>query len=98
MLTVLTVFSGLVWMPDHTGSSSAFMAEGNLNTPYSKERLRHDASGPATARGFLGQPLAPLEAAANSSAGLPFDASQLTFISMSSQVTRARGPGAGSCC
>src|SRR6266540_6706397 len=47
----------------------------------------HDASGLATARGFLGQPLAPIEAAANLNAGLPFDASQLTFISMSSQVT-----------
>ena len=56
----------------------------------------HDASGLATARGVLGQPLAPIEAAANLNAGLPFDASQLTFISKSSQVTRVRGPGVGS--
>ncbi len=78
--------------PDHPCSGSAFTTERNLNTPYSKERLRttqaaSDASGLATARGFLGQPLAPIEAAANLNAGLPFDASQLTFISMSSQVT-----------
>jgi hypothetical protein len=26
--------------PDHSGSSSAFTTEGNLNSPYSKERLR----------------------------------------------------------
>jgi hypothetical protein len=34
---------GIFWPrtdPDHPGSSSAFITEGNLNTPYSKERLR----------------------------------------------------------
>jgi hypothetical protein len=54
--------------PDHSGSSSAFMAEGNLNTVL-EGTSAHDASGLATARGFLGQPLAPIEAAANLNAG-----------------------------
>jgi hypothetical protein len=64
----------------------AFIAKGNPNIPYSKERLRTTQAGPATARGFFGQPLGPPEAAANSSAGLPFDGSQLTFFSMSSRA------------
>jgi len=52
MLTVLTVFSTLVWIPDHPGSSSAFMAKGNLNTPYSKARPRTTQAATVTARGF----------------------------------------------
>jgi len=83
---------------DHSGSSIGLHDRRRCGCPVPEGMSAHDASGPATARGFLGQPLAPLEAAANSSAGLPFDASQLTFISMSSQVTRVRGPSAGSCC
>jgi hypothetical protein len=81
--------------PDHSGASSAFTTEGNLNTPYSKERLR---TTQAASRPRGGSWANLCEAAANLNAGLPFDASQLTFISMSSQVTRVRGPGAGSCC
>jgi hypothetical protein len=57
--------------PDHPGSSSAFTTEGNLNTPYSKERLRTTQAAPRPRGGSW----ANLEAAANSSAGLPFDAS-----------------------
>jgi hypothetical protein len=78
-----------IFCPPWFQLGSAFMAKGNPNIPYSKERLRTTQAGPATAWGFLGQPLGPPEAAANSSAGLPFDASQLTFISMSSRAYMA---------
>jgi hypothetical protein len=76
--------------PDHSGSSSAFMTEGNLNTPHPKNVCA--ASGPATALRFLGQSLAPLEVAANSSAGCE-PADFHLYV-----VTRVRGPGADSCC
>jgi hypothetical protein len=70
--------------PDHL-VPVAFMTGGNLNTPYSKERLRTTQAVPL----FLGQPLAPLERRPRTRVRvLPFDASQLTFISISSQVTR----------
>jgi hypothetical protein len=40
---------GIFWPrmdPDHSGSSSAFTTEGNLNSPYSKERLRTTQAAP----------------------------------------------------
>ena len=82
--------------PDHSGSSSAFTTEGDVDTQYPKERLRTTQAAPRP-RGVLGPTSGPARGGRELECGFTFRREPADLISMSSQVTRVSGPGAGSC-